>query len=63
MKDRNGVDPDGRGGRGELGGGNGRKIVFRLHCMRKEFMFNKRNKNTGKGKTTLYYWDRCACFA
>lgn len=47
------MDPDGRGGGEELGGGDGRKIVFRMHCMRREFMLNKRNKNTGKGKTIL----------
>lgn len=63
MRDRNGVDPDGRGGEEEPGGVDGREIVLRLNCMRKEIMFNKRNKNTGKGKTILYYWDRCAAFA
>lgn len=35
-------DPEGRGGGGELAGVGGGKIVFRLYCMRKESMNNKR---------------------
>ena len=44
MRDRKGVDPDGKGDGEELGG-VGRETVIRLYCMRKESIFNKKGKN------------------
>lgn len=44
MRDRKGVDPDGRGGVEEPEGGEGRETALQLHCMRKESMFNKGGK-------------------
>jgi hypothetical protein len=41
-RDRKEVDLDGRRGREELGGIEGREAVIRKYCMRKESIFNKR---------------------
>ena len=35
MRDRKGVDPDGRGGREKLGGVEEVDTVIRIYCMRK----------------------------
>lgn len=44
MRDRKGVDTDGRGCVEELGGVEGGETIFRLYCVRKKSMFNKRKK-------------------
>lgn len=44
MRDRKGMDLDRRGGRKDLGGAEGGETVFRVYCMRKESMFNKRGR-------------------
>lgn len=44
IKGRKRVCPDGKGDGKELGGGEGREIVFRLYCVRKESLFNKKEK-------------------
>lgn len=44
MRNRFGVDSDGKGGGEELRGVEGGKTVFRLCCMRKESMINKKEK-------------------
>lgn len=44
-RDRKGVDVDRKGGGEELGGGERGESVFRLYCLRKESMFNRRGKN------------------
>lgn len=44
MRDRNQVDPDGRGGREQLGGLEGGKTVIMIYLLRKESIFNKRGK-------------------
>lgn len=36
MKDSDGMDPYGRGGREELAGGEGAKTITRMYCMRNE---------------------------
>jgi hypothetical protein len=38
-RERKGVDPEGRGGREELGEAEGRETIVRIYCMRKEFLF------------------------
>lgn len=38
------VDLDGKESGEHLGGVNGKEIVFRFYCMRKECMFKKREK-------------------
>jgi hypothetical protein len=45
MRERKGVEPKVKGGREQLGGLKRGKIVFRLYCMRKESMANKREKH------------------
>ena len=44
MRDRKGMDLDRRGGRKDLGGAEGGETVFRVYCMRRESMFNKRGR-------------------
>lgn len=44
LMSRKGVDPDGRRGGEEHGGVEGGEIVFRLYCMRKISLFNKREE-------------------
>ena len=44
MRDLKGADPGRRGTGEELGGVEGGKTVFRLYCMRKESMLNKRGE-------------------
>jgi hypothetical protein len=47
MRVRKGIDMNGRGSGKEIGEGvEGGETVFRLFCMRKELMFNKREKLT-----------------
>lgn len=41
MRNRKGVDPEGRRDGEELEGVGAGETVLRLHCMRKESMFNK----------------------
>jgi hypothetical protein len=48
MRDRKGMDPEGRGGREELGGVEGEVYIIRIDCMRKKSIFNKRNTNLKK---------------
>jgi hypothetical protein len=36
------VDPEGRRSGKELGGEEGGDIIIRVYCMRKKFIFNKR---------------------
>lgn len=45
MRDRKGMDPEGRGGREELGGVEGEVYIIRIDCMRKKSIFNKREKS------------------
>jgi len=45
MNDRNGMVPEGRGGEEEARGVEGGTTVIRIHCMRKESIFNKRENN------------------
>jgi hypothetical protein len=40
MRDRKGVDPEGRGGGEELGGVEGGKTIIWIYCMRKNLFFN-----------------------
>lgn len=47
IKDINGVDPDGRGGREEVGGVEEGKTVIRIYYMRISLFFNKRKKGHG----------------
>ena len=42
MRDRKGVDLDGKGREEALGGVGGEETITRLYCMRKESIFNKR---------------------
>lgn len=42
MRNKNGVDPEGKGDRKELGGAEGEKTIIRIDCMSKESLFNKR---------------------
>lgn len=44
MRERKGVDPEGRGGGEELRGGGGVETIIRVCCVRKEYIFNKRKK-------------------
>lgn len=46
MRDKQRIDWNSTGGVGELGGVTGCEAVFRLYCMWKESMFNKRVKHT-----------------
>lgn len=41
VRDRKGVDPEGRGSGEELGGVKGGKIIIKIYCMWKETIFNK----------------------
>lgn len=45
MRDRKGVDPDGRESEEELGGVEEEGNVTRIYHVRKEPIFNKREKN------------------
>lgn len=45
MRNRFGVDSDGKEGGEQLRGVEGGKTVFRLCCRRKESMINKKEKN------------------
>jgi hypothetical protein len=38
MRDRNGVDLNGKGGVEELGGVEGKESVIRTYCMKKEYL-------------------------
>lgn len=49
MKERKGVDLSGRGGREELGGIVGEKLI-RIYCTRKE-LFSIKGKNENANKT------------
>lgn len=40
MRDRNGVDPDEKGGREELGGIGGGETIIRMYNVRKKSIFN-----------------------
>lgn len=44
MRDRKEVDLNGKGCRGELGDVQGEETIIRIHCMRKELIFNKKEK-------------------
>lgn len=48
VRDRRGVDLEGRRGGERTGRDRRGETVFRLHCMRKESMFNKREKKEKK---------------
>ena len=53
MRDRKESDQDGRRGGEELGGAEAGETVFSLFCMRKESMFNEREKETNKQKLNV----------
>jgi hypothetical protein len=44
MRDRKGVDLEGRGGGEELGGVEGGKTIIGIYCTREESILNKRKK-------------------
>lgn len=44
MRDRSGVDPEGRGGGDVLGGVEGGEAVIRIYGMRESSVFNKKGK-------------------
>ena len=44
MRDRKGVDPNGRGGRDQLARREGGETVIMVYCMRKESVFDKKGK-------------------
>jgi hypothetical protein len=46
MRDREGVDPDGRGRGEEPRGVERGEIIIRIPCMRKESIFHKREKHS-----------------
>lgn len=46
MINRKGVDPDGR--KWGTTGSRGKEAVFRLYCMRRETIFNKKKKRKNK---------------
>lgn len=45
MKDRKGMDTEGRRGEEELAGAKAGETIIRLYCLRKESIFNKRKKS------------------
>lgn len=47
MRERKGVDLDGRGNGEESGGEEEGETVFRVYCMRRESMFSKREIRRG----------------
>lgn len=54
IRDKKGLDLDGKESGEHLGGVNGREFVFRLYYMRKEYMFNMReNKSFLSAKCNL----------
>lgn len=48
------VDPDGRGGVGELGGGEGRETLIRIHYVRKRSIFNRKVSSLKKHNEYLH---------
>ena len=54
MRDRKGVDPDRRGGEEVLGGVKGGETVIRIYRMRKESIFNQRNKNKDRKRKSVF---------
>lgn len=54
MRDRRGVDPDGRGGVGELGRVEGRETLIRIHYVRKRFIFNRKVSSLKKQNECLH---------
>jgi len=42
MRDRKGEYPEGKGTEGELGRVEEGETIIKVHCMRKEFVFNKK---------------------
>lgn len=51
MRERKGVDPEGRGGGEELRGGEGVETIIRVCCVRKECIFSI------KEKKKTYIWE------
>jgi len=54
MRDRKGVDPERRGGGEDLGGVKGGETVIRIYRMRKESIFNKRNKDRDRKSKSAF---------
>lgn len=50
MRDRKGVDSEGRGGGKDLGGREGEESIIRMYFMRQESPLNKREKKVLKEK-------------